>query len=382
MKKLKIAILVNAFWNSGAGISGGDQRVMQIFSRLADKFIIDIYTSPDGKKVIEPEIKSAEFILSPENIERGNVLIRYCRRNRWLKKKLMEREYDVVYSSSDFFPDVLPARKFKAQHPEAKWIACIFHIYPNFLLRPGNKIINLIGSAIQRASFKKIRKLADRTVNINYQVRDKLARKYRFDINKIAVNPCGIDLEYFDRIRVAKNYNQAVFLARLVPSKGIFDLPLIWRKVLDRIPGAGLKIVGGGSRAIKNKLKTAFAEAGVARNVQILGFLENDRAYKILKESALLIFPSHEEGFGIVIAESFACGVPIVAWDLPVYKEVFGETVVTVKLGDIDQFAEEVARILKSKPIQKALAGEGKKGVGKYSWKEIAAQELKIISAT
>lgn len=379
--KPRIALLINAFWNSGAGISGGDQRAMQIFKRIGRDFDIDIYTSKDGEKVIGGEIKSANYIISPEKFGKGNILLRYRRRANWLLKKLILKKYDLIYSSSDFFPDVLPAYEYKINNPETKWVSCVFHIYPNWLKRPGNKVVNLIGSEIQNFSFSRIRKLADRIININFQVRDELVNKYHFDKKKIAINPCGIDLEYFSKIKTTKNNLQVCFLARLAYSKGISDLAPIWEEVVKQVPKAKLLIIGGGSDEIKRKLKDSLADTKISdNNVGILGFLENDQAYKILKASKLFIFPSHEEGFGISIAESLACGVPVVAWDLPVYREVFPDSVFTVKIGNYKSMARVIIKILEDNTESKKVLQQGRNVIQKYSWEGIACEEKKIIN--
>lgn len=380
INKPKIAILVNAFWNSGSGISGGDQRVMQIFKRIGNDFDLDIYTSDDGKKVLQKEIISANYILSPKSFESGNLLLRYRKRSNWLKKEILKKNYDLIYSSSDFFPDVDPAFRYKKSHPKTRWLSCIFHIYPNWRTRPGNKIINLIGSKIQNSSFKKIQQSADKVININYQVRDELIKNYRFDKNKIIINPCGIDLEYFQKIKAEKKPLQACFIARLAPSKGIFDLAAIWSEVIKKLPEAKLKIIGGGNDEVKDKLKTSFEEAGIADSVEILGFLENDKAYKILKESAVFVFPSHEEGFGIAIAEAFACSVPVIAWNLPVYSEVFASGYVAAEIGDYKKFADSIVDLIKNQDKNQKLAKQGEKVVQKYHWDEISAAEKKIIN--
>ena len=354
--------------------------MMQIFKRIGKDFDIDIYTSAAGKKVIGSEIKDAKYILSPENFDQGNLLLIYRKRANWLIEKLAEKKYDIVYSSSDFFPDVLPAFEYKKKNPKVRWISCIFHIYPNWRKRPGNKIVNLIGSKIQDFSFARIKDLADKVININFQVRDELVKHYQFDKNKIVVNPCGIDLDYFRKIKAEKKPLQACFIARLAPSKGIFDLPEIWSEVLKKIPDAKLKIIGGGNDEIKEKLKNLFEKSGTKNSVEILGFLENDQAYKILKESKIFVFPSHEEGFGIAVAEAFACGVPAVVWNLPVYSEVFAGGYLAAEIDDQKAFSAKIIDLLSDQKKNQKLAIDGENVIQKYSWDSISAAEKKILN--
>ncbi|MCX6812237.1 MAG: glycosyltransferase family 4 protein [Candidatus Berkelbacteria bacterium] len=380
MEKPKIALLLNSFWVSGAGMSGGDQRLIKIFNRIGKNFQVDVWTSTDGKKSMASGLPSANFIVAPKKFDRFGIFPAYFWRSRWVKREIVKKNYDIIYCGSDFITEVLPATKYKSKNPSAIWVQCIFHLYPNWRKRPGNKIINFFAGVSQNRCLKLIQRRADKIVNINYQVREELIHKYHLEKNKIGVNPCGIDMKYFEKIKAKKNKNQACFLARLVPSKGIFDLPEIWREVVAKNSDAKLKIIGGGSQAIKDQLRKEFENLGLKKNIEILGFLPDEVAYKILKSSELFIFPSHEEGFGIAIAEAFAAGVPVVAWNLPVYAEVFAGAVVTAGIGERKNFAEKISSLLKNQKSLAKLASRGRSVVKKYSWQAIAAEEMKIIS--
>jgi len=377
-KKIKIALLLNAPWGIGIGTSGGDQRLMQIFSRIGGNFDIDIYTTCGGKKTLENQLPNARYYIANRSFDKYGVFLSYYLRSRWVSKEIIKRNYQLIYSGSDFFPDVVPAYKYRRLNSNSRWLQCIFHIYPNWWKRPGKKVVNLVGTLMQNYSFSKIRRLADKIININEQVRHNLVKKRRFNQEKIIVNPCGVDLDYFDKIKAQKKPYQAVFLARLSPSKGIFDLVKIWRLVVAKLPEAKLKIIGGGKQKIKNKLRDQFKRFSISNNVKICGFLADTEAYKIVKESQLLIFPSHEEGFGMAIAEALACATPAIVWNLPVYKEVFPRGLTSVSIGDYKKFASAVVKLLSNKKILKQLALEGKSVVKQYNWDEIAEEELKI----
>ncbi len=129
------------------------------------------------------------------------------------------------------------------------------------------------------------------------------------------------------------------------------------------------------------KLKNAFEQKGIEKNVEVLGFLENDKAYKILKESFVFVFPSHEEGFGIAIAEAFACNVPVVAWDLPVYAEVFPKSVLTAEIGNQKKMADHIVELLTNEAESKKFLQLGQNVIERYGWESIAFEEYKIINA-
>jgi glycosyltransferase involved in cell wall biosynthesis len=114
-----------------------------------------------------------------------------------------------------------------------------------------------------------------------------------------------------------------------------------------------------------------FESAGVADNACLLGFIETEHMYAILKKAHVFIFPSYEEGFGIAIVEALACGLPIIAWDLPVYQGLFGNVVRIVSKGDKASFASLIIE-----EIEKSINTERKDRLincaKKYEWNKVA----------
>ena len=75
-------------------------------------------------------------------------------------------------------------------------------------------------------------------------------------------------------------------------------------------------------------------------NVEFAGYLSGSSKYALLKASKVLLFPSHYESFGMVALEALACGVPVVAYDLEVYKEAFEDKLITVPRGNTTALAQ------------------------------------------
>ena len=377
-KKKRLALLANAFWATGSGISGGDQRLIQIFKRIGKNFEIDIYTSSDGKKLFSKELSFANFVITDHEC-RGNIFRSYLKRNKKTLYEIKKRDYDIIYSSSDFFPDVAPAFFYKKLRSQTRWTQCIFHLYPKWWKRPGSKIVALVGYIIQRYSFRKIRKSADRVININSDVA-KFLENYGIEQERLNLVPCGVDLEKINSYKPSRKKYDGAFLARLAPSKGIFDLPLIWSRVVKKFPKAKLAIIGGGSDEVKSKLKKLIDENGLAENIDILGYLPEDEAFGILKSAKVFLFPSYEEGWGIAIAEAMAAGLSVVAWDLPVYKEVFPGAISSVAIGEVAEFGSKVTKILTDPKIVQKERKNAANLIRNYSWDQIAMEEEKIIS--
>jgi len=388
--KNNIIIFLNAFWNNGNGTTGGDQMLKQIFKRNKNQFNkIYCYTSLDGQKFLQSEIDNAKYITEWTFLYNKNLLINYILRTFKALNSCMVNDINIIYGGSDFFPDVVPAFLYKIIHPKTKWVQCIFHIYPKWNKRQGNKFKNFVGEYSQKISFLLIKK-ADQIININSQVTKELIRQ-GFDKNKINLNTPGIDFNHLSSLEIDKTtakYN-ATFLGRLHASKGIFDLVKTWQIVTESIPDAKLAIIGGSNEKIKSELISEIIKNNLQNNIDILGHLPDDLPFKLIKNSDVFIFPSHEEGFAIAIAEALACETPIVAWNLPSYKETYGDLTTQVEENNINEFAKATIEILsKSKPsniakptkISKSKPKLDKEFINKYDWDTVSKINLEILN--
>jgi glycosyltransferase involved in cell wall biosynthesis len=61
------------------------------------------------------------------------------------------------------------------------------------------------------------------------------------------------------------------------------------------------------------------------KNIKLLGYVSDEELWKLYKSSALFVYPSLYEGFGIPILEALYFGCPVLTTNLEVYKEVYGK---------------------------------------------------------
>ncbi|MCI0722607.1 MAG: glycosyltransferase family 4 protein [Acidobacteria bacterium] len=129
----------------------------------------------------------------------------------------------------------------------------------------------------------------------------------------------------------------ALFVGRLSEEKGLRTLLTAWKRLGTRIP---LRIVGDGP------LRTEVEGAGTdLDSVHTLGRLPREQTIMAMKGARFLVFPSEcFENFPVVIAEAFACGVPLIASRLGAMVEIVadGRTGLHFTPGDADDLAAEV----------------------------------------
>jgi glycosyltransferase involved in cell wall biosynthesis len=98
-----------------------------------------------------------------------------------------------------------------------------------------------------------------------------------------------------------------------------------------------------------------------------------------LAKSKIFFFPSNEEGWAIAICEAMACGLPVVAWDLPVYKTLYPKGVVRVPIGDFQEFSNSVLELLTDKNHYEEVAKNSREIVSTYDWDNISIREGEIF---
>jgi glycosyltransferase involved in cell wall biosynthesis len=189
-------------------------------------------------------------------------------------------------------------------------------------------------------------------------VADEVSETYRVPPDRIAVTPLGVvsswataqPLDDAQRRRLGLPRDYYVFSGSLEPRK---NLPLLL-EAQRRLRAADpqfptLVLMGPPGWGPRLDLLDLAPDA-----VILTGYLDDEVLHRTVAGARLLVYPSAYEGFGLPPLEAFACGVPVVASDLPVVREVIGadpELVGLVPPGDVDALTEAVhARLTTSDP--------------------------------
>lgn len=177
----------------------------------------------------------------------------------------------------------------------------------------------------------------------------------------IRVVPLGVDPEAWsvapdrDAIRrlcgpAAGNLPILLFLSRLHPKKGVTDLLLPAFAQLER--PAFLAVAGGVTNTDDDYLKQirrTISRLGLKDRVSLLGSIPFAERWQLFDGAAAFVLPSHQENFGLVVAEAMARGTRVVISDQVqiapwVRKAVAGGEVV---VRDVSQLAASIERVLR-----------------------------------
>jgi len=117
------------------------------------------------------------------------------------------------------------------------------------------------------------------------------------------------------------------------------------------------------------------ARAGGDVDVRELGLVPEERLAALYRSAALFAFPTRYEGFGLPLLEALALGVPAVASDLRVLREVAGDAAMYAPPGDIAAWAEAIDRLLADDVARRDLAARGAPRAARFRY-EAAAEAL------
>lgn len=140
----------------------------------------------------------------------------------------------------------------------------------------------------------------------------------------------------------------ALIVGRMVSAergKGHDEVLTAWPAVRAAVPAARLLIVGDGND--RRRLQRRAAEEHIG-GVEFFGYISDRERDMLYDQTRVLLFPSRQEGFGLVLAEAAAHGLPSVAVRQSVFEETFpdGNGVIFVNGTDADNMAPAIIRFL------------------------------------
>lgn len=140
-----------------------------------------------------------------------------------------------------------------------------------------------------------------------------------------------------------------LFIAcRMSREKGVFDLPLIIKKIREDLPLTKLVLAGTGPDLEELK--------GLLPEEKFLGWVDKTQLASLYKSLDLFLFPSRFDTFGNVILEAFAYGMPVVAMRNKGPADIVQDEVSGLLVDTAEEMAAGAVRILKDRELRKFLS--------------------------
>ena len=133
-------------------------------------------------------------------------------------------------------------------------------------------------------------------------------------------------------------------------------------------------VLSGNNHFFWDRIKRENPDQGIIYT----GFIKDEELVALYKQAEVFVLPSLEEGFGIPILESMACGCPVVASDVSSIPEVGGDAALYFNPENVFDMVEKISRVLSNLQLKKRMISKGSKRVKLFSWKKMAEQTLSI----
>lgn len=353
---------------TSAQVSGGDVYVKNFATAARNPFniVLDGHAKELAKTVDYTAIGPSDTKSAGSGLGITWLYIKRALRSTWYVRR-SHQHYDISVAASPFVCDVLPVALARS----GTRAVILFHLLPEREAHGwGTKLRFLMARFEQAVMLTIIRHRFDTILVGNNELQARMKKK--FPKKHIYVAHAGIDTSKIDQApKAKKDPNLGVFVGRLTTQKGILDLPTIIQQIQQIQPKFKMKIIGDGP---DRPLLESEIKKHAITGIEVLGFVDSDTKYKLMKQAQFFIFPSYEEGWGIALAEAMYTGCNCVCYELDHYEGIFKKYPIYVELGNAPALADAVTTNYKRKVISGQIAF-----AGSYDSQKVVQDVLKKI---
>ncbi|MBZ2166565.1 glycosyltransferase family 4 protein [Methanobacterium spitsbergense] len=365
---MKIAFIYDAVYPWVKG--GAEKRVYELAKRLAQRgnevhwYSIGWWWPENGKKDMVIDGIHLHGVSNPINL--------YSDDRRSIKEALlfalklftpiMKEKFDVVDCQGFPFFSCFTA-KIHSMTGKSRLIITLHEVWGDYWYEYLGKL-GIFGKFIERTMLG----LTDNLITVSYKTQKDLREIKKSE--KSIVIPNGIDFNHIQSIKPSEEISDIIFAGRLIKEKNVDILIKSIQIVKQKIPNVRCMIVGDGPE--RSKLEELSFNLKIQDNIEFMGFTENyNDLIGYMKSSSVFVLPSIREGFGIVVIEANACGLPVV-----VVNHKMNAAVDLVQDGingfKADALPEDIAdKIIKSIENKEKMESKCIDNSEEYDWNKI-----------
>ena len=362
---MKIGIVVPFSWSFwGAVVEHAELQAAALAERGHDVRLI-VGNDPPGQftRVLHPRvgrhdeppaniISVGRSVIVPANGSLPNIVL--SPRAYFRIRRALERErFDVLHLHEPMTPAICTATLVLARTP----LVATFHASGDLgWMRAGRPVW---GFLVDRVDYR---------IAVSEQA---LASQQRWLPGDYAILPNGVLVP--EAADAGDREHRIVFAGRHEPRKGLHVLLRAWPEIRR---GTGLRLTIAGADPLAVRLLLARLRVP-DDGLDVVGFLSQEELTRTLLTAKALVAPSlGQESFGMVLTRAYACALPVVASDIPGYREVLEpETAVAVTPDEPRALADAVAAVVADEARRQAMGEAARKlAVERYGWPRIAAR--------
>lgn len=278
-----------------------------------------------------------------------------------LRRELRRGSYDVLHIHEPVVPTVSwDALCSAGELP----LVGTFHTYSENVLTNGIAAVGLGG----RRRMNRLHVRIAVSEAAAWTARRFYGGRYRIVPNGVELPQLGSAGEDHEDAEVPL---RILFIGQAVERKGLPVLLRAFEALRDRIP-ATLTLVGASAQEVAHMMLDD-------RGVSALGKVSEERKQLELARAQILCAPSlHGESFGMVLTEAFAAATPVIASDIPGYRDVLrdGREGLLIAPGDALSLAEALRQIALDRAMRMRMSRAARERAERFAWPHVAAEVI------
>jgi len=292
----------------------------------------------------------------------------------YLRRDARRPGLDLFWATRSAFPVGLPpaVTRVLTVH-DLVWRIC-----PETMALRNHLVHRLLGSASLRR--------ADWIMTVSEATRRGLVEVLGSRAERISVVYHGVDPSFAPQDKsgsarhIAQQYsaseNYICTLGTIEPRKNLITLVRAMKILRERGDFPYQLLIGGQSGWRNAEIYASVRKCGLTEHeVKFVGPVREEDLPAFYSGSALFVFPSLYEGFGLPLVEAMACGVPIVASNVSSVPEVVRDAAVLVPPEHPEDFAQAIFRVASDSHLREDLVRKGLHRALDFRW-ETAAQKV------
>lgn len=313
------------------GVGGAEKQICSVCDYLVKSYDYNIHIVVLNNN-LKSKPKNKKIKITSLNLRKNPISLIYSFKN-------------FIKLINKFKPDLIHAHLFHSIIL-TRIIRLIFFKIP---------IISTMHNALYRLTYREILlKYTDFLSNLNtavsFSALNSYLRKGVFSYEKSKFIYNGIDLKEFEfnkvdrnkirlKEKVSKKTLLFIIVARLIYSKGIWDI----LKIFKNISGDN-KLIIIGEGPLKNDIENFIQSKNLRHKVQIRKSMSNIKEY--LSAADILLNLSYEEGFSLISIEAIANKTPIMASDIDTHKEIIKNNGFLFKQRDLKDLNNKIEKFI------------------------------------
>jgi len=238
--------------------------------------------------------------------------------------------------------------------------------------------------------FRKAVCASEKIIVPSNSVKREIVNYYKVNSDKVVVTYEGFgvqniikgkkEIEILSKYK-AKKFEYFFYVGNAYPHKNLENaIKAVLRMNVTK--NTYTKFLIAGSRDIfRERLQNMVEELNAQDFIKLLGFVEDKELWVLYKNSLGFLYPSLSEGFGLQGLEAIASGTLLLASNIPVFKEIFGEHAFFFNPNSIESISRILYSVMKMKKKTRLKhIKNSRKLLRKYSWRKMTEKTLQIYN--